>query len=100
MPDGPDRIVRGRAGGQENVRNLLDREAGQCPSLTMLRFQAGISTTSSGTVPLGMHWQASRDSVVTPRAVSTMSSSSSVGSLQDSSPCCTMTWQVEQAQTP
>src|SRR6266853_1959721 len=51
-------------------------------------------------VPSGTVWQPRRDFGVMPGASSSSSSSASVASLQDSRPCCTMTWHVEQAQTP
>src|SRR6266849_4965359 len=51
-------------------------------------------------VPSGTVWQPRRDFGVMPGASSSSSSSASVASLQDSRPSRTMTWQVEQAQTP
>jgi len=51
-------------------------------------------------VPSGTVWQPKRDFGVMPGAMSSSSSSASVASLHDSSPCFTITWQVEQAQTP
>src|ERR1700743_497189 len=51
-------------------------------------------------VPSGTVWQPRRDFGVMPGASSSSSSSASVASLQDSRPCLTMTWHVEQAQTP
>ena len=54
------------------------------PSFTSLRFHLGIITSRSF-VPFGTHWQLRRDSVVTPGASSSMSSSSSVDFEQVSS---------------
>src|SRR5688500_10382154 len=71
----------------------------QCPSLTRFLFQDGISTTRSFE-PLGTHWQPSRDSRERSGASSSWSSSTSLGSLQASSPSFTFTWHVEQAATP
>src|SRR3977135_4159178 len=51
-------------------------------------------------VRAGMVWQPRRDFGVVAGASSSSSSSASVASLQDSSPSFTITWQVEQAQTP
>src|SRR5271156_2158659 len=51
-------------------------------------------------VPSGTVWQPSRDFCVMPGAISNSSNSASVASLQDSKPSLTITWQVEQAQTP
>src|SRR6266496_2810363 len=51
-------------------------------------------------VPSGTVWQPSRDFGVIPGASSSSSNSASVASLQDSRPSFTMTWHVEQAQTP
>src|SRR5216684_1567351 len=51
-------------------------------------------------VPSGTVWQPRRDFGVMPGASSSSSNSASVASLQDSRPSLTMTWHVEQAQTP
>src|SRR2546423_15674606 len=51
-------------------------------------------------VPSGTVWQPNRDFGVIPGAMSSSSSSASVASLHDSNPCFTITWHVEQAQTP
>src|SRR6266566_5333608 len=51
-------------------------------------------------VPSGTVWQPRRDFGVMPGASSSSSNSASVASLQDSRPSFTMTWHVEQAQTP
>src|SRR5258708_1603966 len=51
-------------------------------------------------VPSGTVWQPRRDLGVMPGASSSSSNSASVASLQDSRPSLTMTWHVEQAQTP
>src|SRR5262245_7262432 len=57
-------------------------------SRTRFRFHLGMTTPTSD-VPLGTHWQLSRDSVVTAGASSSMSSSSSVAGLQLFPPCAT-----------
>src|SRR5258706_988458 len=51
-------------------------------------------------VPSGTVWQPRRDFGVMPGASSSSSNSASVASLQDSRRALTMTWHVEQAQTP
>jgi hypothetical protein len=65
----------------------------------MFLFHAGMVTLTSA-VPFGTHWQLSRDSGVTARAVSSISSSLSVAAGQVVSPSVTYTWQVAHAHTP
>lgn len=71
----------------------------QCASRIRLRLQAGISTSIS-VVPLGTHWHANLDSMVRPRASSSISCSSSLAGLQLSNPFRIITWHVEQAAIP
>ena len=60
----------------------------QWSSFARFLFHRGIRTTRS-CVPFGTHWQLSRDSGCTSRAVSSMSSSFSVAGVQLFSPCRT-----------
>src|SRR5947209_2952531 len=70
-------------------------------STIMLRVAAGSLTTNPSSASVMRIWQPKRDVWVSPKARSSMSSSSSLAgaSLSNQSPSTT-TWQVEQASEP